>query len=104
MIKITKFIDDNGKCLFDVWLNGLRDSRAKAQILVRINRLRLGNEGLWRAVGNGVRELKVSTGKGYRVYYGWTGKEVVLLLCGGEKSTQDKDIQTALKIWSDYNG
>ena len=103
MIEIFKYVAKHDWCPFDIWLNDLKDLRAKAQILVRINRLQLGNEGHWRSVGEGVRELKVSVGKGYRVYYGWTGKEIVLLLCGGNKSTQKQDILKAKEYWSDYN-
>ena len=70
---------------------------------MRLNRLQLGNEGHWKSVGDGIKELKIPIGKGHRVYYGWTGKEIVLLLCGGDKSTQRKDISKAKQYWSDYN-
>jgi len=90
-------------CPFDIWMDGLRDVKAKARILVRLDRLQQGNEGLWKSVGDDVRELKIDVGKGYRVYYGWTGKEAVLLLCGGSKSSQSKDIKQAKAYWSLYN-
>lgn len=70
---------------------------------MRIDRLSLGNEGHWNSVGEGVRELKITDGKGYRVYYGWTGKEAVLLLCGGDKSSQTKDIKQAKEYWRQSN-
>ncbi len=103
MIEITKFVAEHDWCPFDIWFDGLKDKRARAKIQIRIDRLRLGNEGHWRSVGNGVRELKINEGKGYRVYYGWTGKKVVLLLCGGDKSSQANDIKQAKAFWSEYN-
>jgi putative addiction module killer protein len=62
----------------------------------------LALEGDWRSVGEGVRELRIPVGKGYRVYYAWDGNAVVILLCGGNKSTQAADIRNALSYWSDY--
>jgi putative addiction module killer protein len=103
MIEVSKYVSNDDKCPFDIWINKLKDRTAKAQIFVRINRLTLGNEGQWRSVGNEIRELKISTGKAYRIYYGWTGTQAVLLLCGGNKSTQSKDIEKAKQYWSDYN-
>jgi len=101
-VDIHKYQDANGKVPFDHWLRRLKDSRAKARILVRIDRLRLGNEGDWKSVGDGVRELRVPEGPGYRVYYARDGSELVLLLCGGDKSSQDGDIGKAKKYWRDY--
>ncbi|MBN9404521.1 MAG: type II toxin-antitoxin system RelE/ParE family toxin [Burkholderiales bacterium] len=83
---------------FDAWLRALRDRSAKAKIEVRIRRLSLGNPGQCRALKNGINELKIDHGPGYRVYYTFKGKTLVLLLCGGDKSTQSKDIQLATKI------
>lgn len=103
MIKITKFVARHNWCPFDIWLEGLKDSRARAKIQMRIDRLRLGNEGHWASVGEAVRELKITEGKGYRVYYGWTGTEAILLLCGGDKSSQKKDIKQAKQYWRQYN-
>ena len=68
-----------------------------------LDRLQLGLEGHWRSVGEGVRELKIPEGKGYRVYYAWDGPTIVLLLCGGDKSTQSADIENARTYWRDYN-
>ena len=84
--------------IFRGWLDALRDETAKAKILVRIQRLADGNPGKVEAVGNGVSEMKINYGPGYRVYYKQTGKEIVLLLCGGDKSTQDKDIELAKEL------
>ena len=73
----------------------LRDGRAKARILVQLDRIRVGLAGDWKAVGEGVFELRIREGKGYRVYFAREGKTVVVLLCAGEKSTQGRDIELA---------
>lgn len=83
---------------FDAWLRGLRDRGAKARIEVRIRRLSLGNPGQFRALKGGINELKIDYGPGYRVYYTIKGKTLVLLLCGGDKSSQSKDIRLAAEI------
>ena len=88
---------------FDKWLASLRDRRAKARVLICLDRLELGLEGQWHSVGEGIRELKISEGKGYRVYYAWDGSKIVLLLCGGNKSTQKADIENASTYWRNYN-
>lgn len=74
------------------------------RIKVRIDRLALGLEGDWKPVGEGVRELRIPEGKGYRVYYGWDGETVVILLCGGNKDSQSADIEAAKAYWRDYHG
>ena len=83
---------------FDAWLRALRDRSAKAKIEVRIRRLSLGNPGQFRALKNGINELKIDHGPGYRVYYTFKGKTLVLLLCGGDKSTQKRDIRRAIEM------
>jgi putative addiction module killer protein len=83
---------------FDAWLRSLRDRQAKARIEVRIRRLSLDNPGQYRALKNSINELKIDYGPGYRVYYTFRNQTLVLLLCGGDKSTQDQDIKTALRI------
>ena len=83
---------------FDIWLRSLRDRQAKARIEVRIRRLSLDNPGQYRSLKNGINELKIDYGPGYRVYYTFRNQTLVLLLCGGDKSTQDQDIKTALRI------
>jgi putative addiction module killer protein len=83
---------------FDGWLAKLRDPRALAKILSRIQRLELGNTGDVKPVGDGISEMRIDYGPGYRVYYKQTGKEIVLLLCGGDKSTQDRDIKRAKQL------
>ena len=80
------------------WLDGLRDIQARARILVRVERLAAGNPGDVRPVGKGVSEMRIDYGPGYRVYFTKHGKEVVILLAGGDKHTQAKDIKTALNL------
>ena len=80
------------------WLDGLRDIQARARILVRTERLAEGNPGDVRPIGKGVSELRINYGPGYRVYFTKRGQEVIILLTGGDKRTQAKDIKTALKL------
>ena len=83
---------------FAKWIDGLRDIRARARILVRIERLSLGNPGDVKPVGEGVSEMRIDYGPGYRVYYQQIGQTVVVLLAGGDKRTQAKDIKSALRL------
>lgn len=83
---------------FVQWLDGLRDLRARARIQVRIERLAAGNPGDAKPVGEGVSELRIDYGPGYRVYYTMQGDTVVILLAGGDKSTQTADIKIALRL------
>jgi putative addiction module killer protein len=80
---------------FDKWLSDLRDHVAKARILVRIRSAELGNLSDCKPVGDGISEMRINVGPGYRVYFARRGKVVYLLLCGGDKSTQKRDIQRA---------
>lgn len=80
---------------FSDWMAGLRDDRARAKIAARIDRLALCNAGDVRPVGEGISELRIHYGPGYRVYFVARGKTLIVLLCGGDKSTQTKDIKTA---------
>jgi putative addiction module killer protein len=84
--------------VFDEWLSRLADQRAKAKIASRIERLGLGNPGDVKPVGDGISEMRVPYGPGYRVYFKQTDKAVILLMCGGDKSTQAKDIKRAKEI------
>jgi putative addiction module killer protein len=83
---------------FAQWLDGLRDVRARARVQVRIERLAAGNAGDVEPVGEGVSELRIDYGPGYRVYFKKHGREVVILLAGGDKRTQSADIKTALRL------
>jgi putative addiction module killer protein len=87
---------------FAEWLRGLRDGATRNRIRQRIARLRLGNFGDARSVGGGVSELRVHFGSGYRVYFGREGDRVVILLCGGDKGSQDRDIERAKRYWKDH--
>jgi putative addiction module killer protein len=84
--------------VFAEWLDGLIDIRAHTRILVRIERLAMGNPGDVKPVGEGVLELRINYGPGYRVYYKKFGQSVVILLAGGDKRTQSRDINTALRL------
>jgi putative addiction module killer protein len=92
----------SGKVPFDDWIEGLRDAKGRAQIQVRLDRLEQGNLGDCKPVCEGVLELRIKLGPGYRVYFGEDGPLVILLLIGGDKSTQDKDIKTAKLYWQQY--
>ena len=104
MPEIRKYTDESEGVPFDRWIKKLRDRRAKVRILNRIDRLSLGLEGDWKPVGGGVREMRIPEGKGYRVYYAREGETVVLLLCGGDKSSQKADIVKAKEYWRLYHG
>jgi len=86
--------------IFSQWIDGLRDIRARARVLVRIKRLAMGNPGDVRPVGKGVSELRIDYGPGYRVYFTRQGSEIVILLAGGDKSTQNMDIKKAQNLAS----
>lgn len=87
---------------FDQWLRGLKDRQAAARVQVRIDRLADGNPGDVKPVGSGVSELRISYGPGYRVYYIKKGEILVVLLCGGDKASQSKDIDTAQRIATEW--
>jgi putative addiction module killer protein len=101
-IEIDLYVTEEGKVPFIDWLKALKDSSARAKIRVRLDRVRLGNLGDYKALGNGISELRIKYGPGYRVYYGQSGKKIILLLIGGDKSSQQKDIKKAQKFWEDY--
>lgn len=84
--------------LFQHWLDGLRDMRARARVLVRIERLIAGNPGDVKPVGDGVSELRIDYGAGYRVYFVQRGRELIILLAGGDKRTQAADIAAARRL------
>ncbi len=84
--------------VFVDWLDNLRDSRARARIQARIERLAAGNPGEAKPIGEGVSELRIDYGPGYRVYFRKRGRELIVLLAGGDKNTQASDIKTALRL------
>ncbi len=83
---------------FAKWIDGLRDIRARARVLVRIQRLAYGNVGDAKPIGEGVSEMRIDYGPGYRVYFKKQGKHLVVLLAGGDKRTQKRDIEKALRL------
>lgn len=84
--------------VFDDWFAGLRDTSVKRRIQARIDRLEDGNFGDWKSIDKGVCESRLDFGAGYRLYYVRRGVEVIVLLCGGDKSSQRRDIRTAIKL------
>ena len=80
------------------WLNGLRDLVGRSKILVRIQRLAAGNPGDVKTIGEGISELRIMSGPGYRVYYKFQNKQLIIILAGGDKKTQNKDIERAKKL------
>ena len=102
IIEIRQYQTADGRMPFAEWLRALRDRRANQAIAARILRMQAGNRGDWKAVGEGVFELRIDTGPGYRVYCGQDGATLVLLLCAGDKRTQTKDIEHARDYWKDY--
>jgi len=99
---ILIYVKEDGKMPFSDWLESLRDRKARAIIRTRINRIRLGNLGDCKSVGEGVSELRVNFAAGYRVYFAQQGNMVIILLHGGDKSSQQKDIKQAKLYWQDY--
>lgn len=101
-IKIVEYVTADGKCPFKKWIESFKDIQTKARIYRYVRSLSLGMFNNCKPVGERVHELKIDFGAGYRVYFGNEGGAVVILLCGGSKRSQDKDIKLAQKYWSDY--
>jgi putative addiction module killer protein len=101
--ELRLYEEEDGTRPFDDWLISLRDAKARSIIRNRLPRLENGNFGSCKQVGGGVHELKIDFGPGYRVYFGNDSDEVVLLLGGGDKSTQAADIKIAMERWENYN-
>lgn len=102
MIEIRRYVTRSGTDVFGEWLARLKDDRAHARILVRLDRLSAGNFGDCRVLREGISELRIDYGPGYRVYYSIRGRTCVLLLCGGDKRTQSGDIEKAVRYLQDY--
>ena len=101
-LRVLQYQTVDGSTPFVEWLDGLADRLARTRIVARLDRLSAGLFGDWKSVGGGVCELRVDHGAGYRVYYGQDGNTIILLLCGGTKRTQAKDIEKAHAYWKDY--
>lgn len=102
MIELLRYQRADGREPFTDWLNGLRDKIAQARIRIRLRQVQAGNFGDCEPVGEGVIELRVHVGAGYRVYCARHGKTIVLLLCGGDKGSQSADIKRARELWSEW--
>ena len=101
-MEICHYLTASGKDPYQGWLDELKDLRGRVAIQRRIDRIAKGNFGDHRFCREGVWELRIQFGPGYRVYYGREGKTVVVLLCGGSKRTQSADINEAVRYWLDY--
>lgn len=100
--RVEFYVTTRGKTPFAEWLDSLRDIKARAQIRKRLRRAELGNLGEYNSVGQGVHEMKIHFGSGYRIYFGTEGQHLVILLCGGDKGSQSKDIKLAHEYWADW--
>lgn len=102
MTEIRYYTTATGKNIVDGWLDSLRDDRAAARIATRLTRLAAGNYGDCKPLQDGIWELRIDYGPGYRVYYAKVGADCVLLLCGGDKRRQPSDVKRAIEYWKDY--
>jgi putative addiction module killer protein len=102
MFEIKHYITDVGRDAFADWRDKVKDSKAKIAIDRRLYRVELGSFGDHKPCRDGVWELRLDVGPGYRIYYAQTGQTVVLLLCGGTKRSQDADISRACEYWKDW--
>ncbi|MEM9103301.1 MAG: type II toxin-antitoxin system RelE/ParE family toxin [Pseudomonadota bacterium] len=102
MKKIRTYITLNGKEPFKEWLSTINDTITVAQVDNRVRRLVLGHKGDYKRVGKGVFELRIHYGCGYRVYFAEQGNHIILLLLGGSKNSQKRDIKQAIMYWQDY--
>ena len=100
--QILYYVSESGKCYFEEWLENLKDIRGKAIVKARIRRITLGNPGDFKSLGQGIYELRIEYGPGYRLYYGEDGNTIIIFLCGGDKDSQRRDIDKAYKFWNDY--
>jgi putative addiction module killer protein len=102
MYEIRHYLTPNQKDVYMEWRRKIRDTKAGISVDRRVNRIELGNFGDHKPCRDGVWELRIDVGPGYRVYYAISGAEIVLLLCGGDKRTQDADIDRACENWLDW--
>ena len=102
MVEIRHYLTVSGRNIFAEWLDSLKDAQTEARIAARIARVAAGNFGDCKPLRDGVWELRIGWGPGYRVYYGMIGRVCVLLLCGGDKRRQAADINRAVEYWHDY--
>jgi putative addiction module killer protein len=100
--EVIFYANEEDECPFELWLESLRDRQARARIKARLDRVENGNFGDYKPVGSGVMELRIDYGQGYRIYFAQAGETIVLLLCGGDKNTQNQDIIRAKHYWVDF--
>ena len=100
--QIIFYTDENGNEPFQLWLDALRDKQGKRRIINRLIRVQQGNYGDVEPIGEGLSELRLFFGPGYRVYFGEDAGNIVVILCGGDKSSQDSDIENAKAYWQEY--
>lgn len=100
--KIFDYLTDDGRDPFKEWIGNLKDRQARARILLRIQRMAAGNLGDCKPIAEGVWELRIDHGAGYRVYYAKAGEKLIIILAGGDKRRQQADIETALGYWNNW--
>ncbi len=103
MFKVSDYLTNDGRDPFKEWLGNLTDRQARARILVRIQRMAAGNFGDCKPIADGMWELRIDHGIGYRVYYARAGEKLILILAGGDKRRQQAEIDTALEYWKNWN-
>lgn len=103
MFKVSDYLTDDGHDPFKEWLANLADRQARARVVVRIQRMAAGNFGDCKPIDNGLWELRIDHGPGYRVYYARAGAKLILILIGGDKRKQQAEIKTALEYWKNWN-
>lgn len=99
---VEVYATDDGTVPFSDWLHALKDAQGAAKILLRLDRIKRGNLGDYKFIADGVLELRIDTGPGYRVYFAQVSKQAIVILCAGNKSSQTDDIKKAQKYWIDY--
>ncbi len=100
--ELRRYVTRTGRDVLGDWLAGIKDSRTRAKIVARLDRLAVGNFGDCKSLRGGLYELRIDWGPGYRVYYALSGKSHILLLCGGDKRRQSSDIERAIEYLNDY--
>jgi putative addiction module killer protein len=100
--RIVFYADEDGNEPFQAWIDSLRDRQGRRQIISRLFRVQQGNYGDFKPIGEGLSELRIFFGPGYRVYFGEDAEDLVVILCGGDKDSQGRDIEAAKVYWKEY--